>query len=330
MFIVNMQVETSIRNKVFSKFTKYPLIEKYFRPILSDFENDTLLLENDLVFAVLKDYDDQLAFRENAIAKIEERYQELLPEIFKEYRVDKRAFNKRINDLWSELGSVLWLMESGYCKIKKVKREKGQKTPDYTAQKGNETEIFELKNLRVPVDSSYWIGAKLGVRELIDEEKYQHFFEITVTPHNLSAEQFVQDDINEVEVFLKCIDKSLSARKLSASHLYKKVVRGVEITRTFDCKIHYNKSFDVMIYSGTPIRMARLYNKTSKDIRTAVNQLNANDVEKVKKRWVLLNLQNPAEWDFFNGNHSVQFGRFLNKVNFRLNSKIPGIWIRLI
>lgn len=317
-----------LKKRLFVKLDKNPLLREFFKDMLEERVKHEGWLENVLVQAVLRDEAETVA---DMLESVKKHRPKLVNELAESLAYKKKDMDDKIIDGLAELNGLCYIIRQGYSDIKKINEQpkKKLKSPDFKAKKGEKFTLFEVKNQRATeiYDS---IVKKLSPFAFLEPQRYQFGLELTIDPHLIPHEKLRDLDKEIISKFVEGIDTALSNRLTSFELEYDKLVKGKAIHRSLRCKIHYDKSSFVMSHGGSSIRMSKLFHKTCKCIREAIEQFNDFDRDNKHDKVILINWAPLPGCDFFNDAHSRPYKRGLNRVGLLLKSKNENLRIELL
>jgi hypothetical protein len=140
-----------LKKEIFRSLSKYPKIAAFFEDSLSErMRIDDGWIENPLVLVLL----DTAFFKQSALHRlIEPLFSDRANfDILKAKLNPKDQYDEKVRDVLAELNGYYHLKKAGLQSIEALREETGRKKPDFSAQLGDQLYLFEVKNMRAPLE----------------------------------------------------------------------------------------------------------------------------------------------------------------------------------
>ena len=165
-----------LKDEVFENLYKYPMIEAFFRDSLVErieqgMKSNDNWIENPLVLLLL----DNVFFEQSALHSLIE----LISDDEENFNIlrnklnPKDQYDKKIRDVLAELHGYYCLRKAGFAGIKALREDSGRKKPDFLAQLNHQPYLFEVKNMRAPIEVCDLLLVKAEVRKHRFPEIYE-------------------------------------------------------------------------------------------------------------------------------------------------------------
>ncbi len=318
----------NLKDELFVKLDKNPLLREFFKDMLVERVKHESWLENDLVYAVLNDRTETVAHMLDSVRKHNPK---LVNELAESLAYKKKEIDDKIVDGLAELNGLCYIIKQGYSDIKKIKVQpkKKLKTPDFVAKRGEKFTLFEVKNLRAP-EIFHTIVKKMTLFAFLKPQRYQFGLELTIDPHLIPHEKLQDLNSKIISTFVEGIDNALSNRLTSFEVEYDNLAEEKTIHRTLRCNIDYDRPHYISCHGGSPVRMSKLFKKTSNGIWNAIEKFNDFDTDNKHDKVILINWTRLSGCDHFNDKHSRSYKKYLNRVNILFKSKNENLRIELL
>jgi hypothetical protein len=294
-----------LKKEVFDKLSQYPKIESFFKDSLEErMKIDDNCTENALVLILL----DDESLKQSALHTLIDRlYND--PKNFDTLRSKLKPrdeYDGKIRDVLAELNGYYHLVEYGFEKIEAPPEDGKQRKPDFSAEINGEPYLFEVKNMRAPVDVCDLLFKKTEARSHRFPEKYKG----VIISYTLS-ERWRQMEFNRSE--------TEDLKKIVESWLNKEVFITVESSEptslrpfsssiqnlVIQCSLHHGPKFDQAfgfidyVNVDDPIYRESILSPFENKIHHVSchgsQQLLEYDKTKQHKKYVLLNWQQRKE-----------------------------------
>lgn len=167
-----------LKDEVFRNLSKCPKIEAFFKDSLEErIKLDDNWIENALVHNILAGItgDHPLMELIKALCEDKENF-----EILKNKLNPKDDYDMKTHDVLAELDGYYHLKKFRFQKIIALQEDNKQKRPDFSAEMNGQKYLFEVKNMRAPVDIEFILRDKCYARRFMYPESYSNMqFEST-------------------------------------------------------------------------------------------------------------------------------------------------------
>jgi len=235
-----------LKKDVFDKLAQFPKIEAFFKDSLEErIKINDNWIENALVHVVLKNYiaqDHPLQILMDTLYADEENFETLRNKLR-----SQDDYDQKMNDVLAELNGYYHLKKAGFKEIKALSEDRKQKKPDFSAEKDGVYYLFELKNLRSPVDLFNVLLDKYYARMFRFPEIYSNLgFDITSSN---TWRDFTFDPNKTRVLYNNCLNWLISAFKTIESSTIDELI----IIQSFEDKFE-NEIFriDCKLRRGCP------------------------------------------------------------------------------
>ncbi|KPL01074.1 MAG: hypothetical protein AMJ91_01610 [candidate division Zixibacteria bacterium SM23_73_3] len=146
-----MKTPEELKKEVFVKLSQHPKIEAFFKDSLEErMKIDDGWIENPLVLILL----DEEFFEHSAIHTLIKAMSndEKTFNILKRKLNPKDEYDKKIHDVLAELNAYYHLRKYSFDNIHALQEDNTQKMPDFAAVLRDERFVFEVKNMRAPIE----------------------------------------------------------------------------------------------------------------------------------------------------------------------------------
>jgi len=216
----------------------------------------------------------------------------------------------------AELNGYYHLLESGFEKIEALPEEDQRKTPDFFAEFNGQGFLFEVKNIRAPVEVCDLLFVKTEARQ----HRFPEIYESIIISYTLSAkwrqiefnrkEQETNDLRKQIENWLNEIFSRIESSKPQSLPQFSPTTQDLVI----QCRLHqgpkFGQAFGFIDYVNVddPVYRKSILSPFENKIRSvschASHQLLEYDETNQHKKYVLLNWQQRKEstidiWDAF-------------------------------
>lgn len=209
-----------LKDEVFKKLSQHPKIEAFFKDSL---ENRIALnekwIENALVHVILGGSISQehpLSELIEAIYADKENF-----EVLRNKLIPQDDYDNKMNDVLAELNGYYHLKKFGFEIIKALQEDAKQKKPDFSAELDGLYYLFEVKNLRSPVDLFNILLDKYYARKFTFPEVYSNVTVHFTPSSNWRDVRF--DPKNPDDLYIKTLDWLTS------------IFKAIESPVNFDC-----------------------------------------------------------------------------------------------
>lgn len=314
-----MKTIQDLKTELFIKLKRYPLIERFFKDSLQErIELNDSWTENILVQDILDEFfkeDDALHTLLEAIAEDSQNYNAL-----REKLTPKDDYDRKIHDALAELNGYYHLKDSQFKDIKAVSETLTQKTPDFYGKFGDKEYIFEVKNMRAPVDLADILIDKINERKLFVPDVYNCLsftIRISKTWDNIDFTGNANEVLKlHVIVWLHKLFYLIESGEKS------EIVSSKIFSRKFDrenlrikCDVKGNKHSVMIVPEGAKELSSNRYrkavllpflNKALRVIDLGMSQLFEFDKDNRYYKYVLLNWHVPGQFiHFMEESHSI-------------------------
>jgi len=331
-----------LKNEVFKNLSEYPKIEAFFKDSLAErMKIDDGWIENRLVLLLL----DTAFFERSALhTLIEPLFSDRANfDILKAKLNPKDQYDEKIRDVLAELNGYYHLKKAGLQSIEALREETGRKKPDFSAELRDRLYLFEVKNMRAPLEVCDLL--------LVKSEARKHRFPNVYEAIGISFEPSPDWLERELTDRHACLEKQIY-RWLE--DMFTKLESGEDQTSlciepfssagdnlTIECSLKQGRHLGgccglkggVMV--GDPGYQQSILSSFSKKVRgitcTALSQLLEYDENNVHRKYVLLNWQKPLKlkglvWNGFEDDaHEV-----VRSVDLEVKKRSENSFVRLL
>ncbi len=298
----------NLKDELFVKLDKNPLLREFFKDMLEERVSNKDWLRNELVQIILRNSATNIDMIESILSKVKDHGLSLFCQMSNALSGNDGDFDGKMTDLLAEINGIAWIIDHNYSEIEKV-AETDDKTPDFRANKGNESFLFEVKNLRVPPKILSTVFVQMEARSLIEPEIYKKQFDFDLKLNEKPYEALDVDDQHQIVQFIDKINQALSIQESTARHTYKRRIRGMDIERDFKCSWkpdnryhsigHQDNFFSQLGYPSYTKKLFPLIRKTWDAVERSIEQLITHDHNDAYEKFVLLNWQKPPDFRMF-------------------------------
>jgi hypothetical protein len=294
-----------LKDEVFRKLARHPKIEAFFKDSLEKrMKLDDNWIENTLVLLLL----DDRSFKNSALHPlIDSIYNDQKNfNILRKKLKPNDQYDDKILDVFAELNGYYHLVECGFEKILALPEDDQQKKPDFSAELNGEPYLFEVKNIRAPVEVCDLLFKKTEARF----HKFPEIYKNVIISYTLSK-KWRQIEFN--------CSKTEDLKKIVEGWLNKEVFITVESLESasprpfsssiqdlvIECSLHQGPKFGQVcgfidyVNADDPIYresiLSPFENKIHRVSCYASQQLLEYDKTKQHKKYVLLNWQQRKE-----------------------------------
>jgi hypothetical protein len=325
-----------LKKEVFYKLSKYPKMEAFFRDSLEQrMKLDGNWIENPLVLLIL----DDESFKSSELhTLIDKLYGD--PENFKILRSKlnpKDKYDKKMPDRLAELDGYWTLKQHGFFQVVAIAEDSKQKKPDFSAELSCQSYLFEVKNLRAPIEVCDLLLTKTEARGHRFPEIYKTnaiSFRVSEKWWELEFNRPETDDIKKkVEEWLEGvfnkIESAVSPMPFTNEDLIIKCLlpKGKKLRPSFGY-IHAVRVSDSRYKQRLLSPFANKVRRTAFD---AARQLLESDKSNVHRKYVLLNWQKSFKykalvWNGFeNDAHGIVKG-----IDVEIKNTSENLFVRLL
>lgn len=308
-----MKTLDELKDEVFTKLSCHPKLEAFFKDSLEErMKVDDNWIENALVHVILADHISQ----DHPLSElIETIYGD--KEIFgilKNKLSPHDDYDSKMNDVLAELNGYCHLKKFGFESIKALLKDKNQKKPDFSAELYGLYYLFEVKNLRSPVDLSKMLFDKYYMSKFMFPEKYCNVSIQFKASSNWRG--IIFDPKKPSDLYVKALDWLASTFKTIESSVNIGSIKLEPFETIFNreeyqitCILEKGKSLGMtfsfrhgICISDPLIRRYRLYPFTKKiigKVGEGIDQLLEFDQANTRKKYVLINWQGSGDQHMF-------------------------------
>lgn len=300
-----------LKKEVFDKLSQYPKIEAFFKDSLEERVKGDNWTENALVFRLLDDkFFPQLALHTliESISDDEENYN-----ILRSKLKPKDEYDDKMHDVLAELNGYDQLKKSGFEEIKALCEDTQQKKPDFSAALDKQRYLFEVKNIRSPVDLFDILLDKYHARKLLFPEFYSNvdlFFKPSTNWRDIRFNPKEPDDLYyEIISWLGTTFQAVESANFESAGLrpFEAVVKdeklGIQCIPKKGGSLGMTFGFKRGICISDPLtRKNYLYPFTKKligKVGDAIDQLLEFGCSDTCRKYVLINWQKTSDQMFF-------------------------------
>jgi hypothetical protein len=170
-----------LKLELFQKLGKYPKIESFFKDSFQErIKVNDNWAENILIQNVLDEkytQEDALHTLLESISDDKQNY-----EVLREKLTPNDDYDRKMLDVLAELNGYYHLKKSKFTEIAAIPQSGTQKTPDFSAKFDNQSYLFEVKNIRAPVDIEDVLFDKINERKILVPPVYDNLrFDIKIS-----------------------------------------------------------------------------------------------------------------------------------------------------
>ncbi|MGB2768627.1 MAG: hypothetical protein WBC88_02750 [Candidatus Zixiibacteriota bacterium] len=158
-----MKSLSELKDEVQKNLSKYAKIEAFFKDSLVErMKIDDGWIENPLILLLL----DPAFFQESALHTLIESLSSDKGnfKILKSKLNPKDQYDEKIRDVLAELNGYYHLKKAGFERIEALREETGRKKPDFAAKLRDRLYLFEVKNMRAPIEVCDFLLVKSEAR----------------------------------------------------------------------------------------------------------------------------------------------------------------------
>jgi hypothetical protein len=311
----------ALKDEVFRNLSKSPKIEAFFKDSLEErIKLDDNWIENALVHNILEGITANHPLMEliEALCEDKENF-----EILKNKLNPKDDYDIKMHDVLAELNGYYHLKKSGFEEIEALGEGGQKKKPDFSAIVHNQHYLFEVKNIRSPIDLSNELWDKYYARKFINPGIYSNAFIEFEASTNWRDIRFNPKEPNDL------YEKTISWLNQTFQMIESTNVDLIELTPFEDvfeketlkirCVLKRRKSlgmifgFNRAICISDPLRRKNsLYpfaKKVLEKVGDALEQLLEFDKSDTCKKYVLINWQKTPELAHFYENECISIVR---------------------
>jgi hypothetical protein len=177
----SMKPLPQLKKEVFDKFSQYPKIEAFFKDSLKErIKLGDNWIENALVHNIL----EGIRKGDRLLEAIEVLYNDKgnFDILKKKLNPKDKDYNRKMRDVLAELNGYYHLKKFGFEEIEALGEGGQQKKPDFSARLHKQRFLFEVKNIRSPIDLLDILLDKYHAKKLRSPERYSNvsiFFKAT-------------------------------------------------------------------------------------------------------------------------------------------------------
>jgi|GEM_PF-1438342 len=303
-----MKTLEKLKKEVFEKLSQHKKIEAFFKDSLEErMKIDDGWIENALIHNILEGIwqDHPLVEPIDLIYDGKENF-----EILRNKLTPKDDYDRKMHDVFAELKGYSRLKESGFEGIKALQEDSGRKKPEFSAQLNDQPYLFEVKNMRAPIEVCDLLLVKAKVRGLRFPEIYetlsisfkpsQNWLEVELNrSDSKTLKKEVKGWLEQTFTKIECAEAPASGR----IEPFNLASQGL----TIECNLKKGKNLGaccglkrgVMVSDPDYKRGILLpFNKKVQTVTEhALEQLLEYDQDNVHKKYVLLNWQKSLKYE---------------------------------
>lgn len=326
----------------FKKLSKHPILDNFYSQMFINRCARPGWFVNEFVQLLIGDCEPNISLIEKRVNIIGQCDENLLKAIRGSLTGAEADFDKQLHDQLAELHAVQCLIKWLFSRIRKIPRSncKDRKTPDFSASKGDVLYLFEVKNLRLPVNLIELIDRILTDRFSQNPELYSLSFYIDLMFEGSATVAPSEQDEVEIARFCDHLHTAILSGNRKVTWSSTALLGLTTAPKKIGCKWskseYYNTCFhsrDFQMASGqypAPHDLVlALKRKTERIIEAAYFQLVEYDHENAAVKVILLNWEKPAHFRF-DHNLESQYLPILNQFNLSLAEGNPPASVRLL
>jgi len=328
-----------LKKEVFDKLSQFPKLEAFFKDSLEErMKVDDYWTENALVHCALVGIseDHPLLVLINSIYDDEENFG-----ILKKKLTPKDDYDRKMHDVLAELNGYHQLKESGFDAIEAIQKDIDQKRPDFSAELDGKPYLFEVKNMRSPIDLFNILLDKYYARKLICPDIYSKVFihfKASTTWRDVRFNPREPDELyHKTDGWLATTFQTIESADVKSMDLqpFEAMFKGEKMR--IRCLLEKGKSlgmifgFDRGLYLSDPVNRKNLLYPFAKKIIAKVgegmDQLLEFGSSNDSKKCVLINWQKSGDLPMFFNKECVAI---VEKVDHLIKNISENLFVRLL